>query len=190
MIELMVVVSVMVVLAGLLIAALPGIQTRVNRNKVVTFMAELENGLSKYQVDFGTYPQNPTAGGDRTSRGIEGSSILYQELSGDRDLDGKVDGLDDPDADPGEDVYVAKLDYQSNLNANPQRSTTAGGKYLVIDAFGNPIMYLADPPNIDWNLKDGQKSNRGTYNATYDLWSFAEGEEGDEEKYIANWKSN
>ena len=177
MIELMVVVSVMIVLAGLLIAALPGIQTKVNRNKVLTFMAEIENGLSKYQIDFGAYPQNPAPGGGagRTQAGIKGSSILYQELSGDRDLDGEVD--------ENEEIYVPKLDYDSNLNANPQRSTSAGGQYLVVDAFGNPMMYLADPPNID-------DDDRNTRNATYDLWSFAEGEEEDEIKHIANWKTN
>jgi prepilin-type N-terminal cleavage/methylation domain-containing protein len=44
MIELMVVVGIMVVLAGLLIGSLPGIQSRINRGKVETFMAELESG--------------------------------------------------------------------------------------------------------------------------------------------------
>ena len=40
MIELMVVVGIMVILAGLLIAALPGIQSRINRNKVETLYLE------------------------------------------------------------------------------------------------------------------------------------------------------
>ena len=42
MIELMVVVGVMVILAGLLIGSLPGIQSRINRGKVEAFLAALE----------------------------------------------------------------------------------------------------------------------------------------------------
>ena len=39
MVELMVVVGIMVILAGFLIASLPGIQSRINRGKVESFIA-------------------------------------------------------------------------------------------------------------------------------------------------------
>ncbi|MEQ1839021.1 MAG: prepilin-type N-terminal cleavage/methylation domain-containing protein, partial [Verrucomicrobiales bacterium] len=58
MIELMVVVSIMAILAGFLIASLPGIMSRINRGKVETFIAELERGLSQYQIDNGSFPIN------------------------------------------------------------------------------------------------------------------------------------
>ncbi len=177
MIELMVVVGIMVVLAGLLIGSLPGIQSRINRGKVETFMAELESGLSKYQIDNGIYPQNEPDG-DRDKAGIKGAAILYKHLSGDWDLDGKVDFT------TNEKVYVTKLDYDSNKEAKEKRSDAVGGEYMVIDSYGNPFRYLAQPPNI-------KQDQRETRNPTYDIWSITDADPDRTEesaKYITNWQ--
>ncbi|MBL9156876.1 MAG: hypothetical protein JNJ70_05380 [Verrucomicrobiales bacterium] len=175
MVELMVVVGIMIVLAGILIAALPGIQSRINRGKVEAFIAELEAGLSRYQVENGIYPLNESSG-DRDKSGIEGATVLYKHLSGDFDLNGEVDEK--------EKIYVPKLDYFSNRNAKEPRSSVIGGDYMVIDSYGNPVRYLAQPPN----LKKGQ--NRETRNPSYDLWSITDADPSDPEdeaKYITNW---
>jgi type II secretory pathway pseudopilin PulG len=179
MVELMTVIGIMILLAGILLASLPGIQTRVTRNKVETFLAELGAGLSKYQIDHGIYPQNPPAG-DRDASGVDGAEVLYKHLSGDWDLDGAVDVETD------EKVYVQKLSYDQNTSAKEPRSTSAGGKYFVVDSYGNPIRYLAQPPNID-------PGDRLTINPTYDLWSIVDTEPEDDEdqaRHITNWQSN
>lgn len=160
MVELMVVIGIMVILAGLLIAALPGIQARINRGKVEAFLAELESGLSRYQLDHGIYPLNEPSG-DRDRTGINGAAILYQHLSGDFNLDGEVDFA------TNEKVYVEKLDFFSNRNAREKRSDAVGGQYMVIDSYGDPVRYLAQAPN----LPRGQQ--RLTRSPTYDLWSIA-----------------
>ncbi len=159
LIELMVVIGVIVILAGILIGSLPGIQARVNRNKVEAFLAELESGLSKYQIDHGIYPLNEP-GGDRDSVGVEGAKVLYKHLSGDFNLDGKVD------FEQNEKVYVPRLDYESNRESKEARSTNIGGDFMVIDSYGDPVRYLAQPPNL-------QGRERTTRNPTYDLWSIA-----------------
>jgi prepilin-type N-terminal cleavage/methylation domain-containing protein len=178
MIELMVVVGIMVVLAGLLIASLPGIQSRINRGKVETFIAELESGLSKYQIDHGSYPLNePT--GDRDKAGIEGAAVLYKHLSGDWDLNGEVDFAQN------EKVYVPKIDYVSQREAREPRSMSIGGRYMVIDSYSNPIRYLAQVPNL------GPNEKRETYNPTYDIWSITDADPDNEKeaaKYITNWQ--
>ena len=178
MIELMVVVGVMVILAGLLIGSLPGIQSRINRGKVEAFLAELESGLSKYQIDHGSYPLNePT--GDRDSAGVDGAAVLYKHLSGDWNLDGKVD------FEQNEKVYVPKLDYESNREAREPRSMSIGGEYMVIDSYSNPIRYLAQVPNLQPNQK------RETYNPTYDIWSITDADPKNTDeaaKYITNWQ--
>ncbi len=162
MVELMVVIGVIVILAGLLIAALPGIQNQVNRNKVEVFLAELKGGLSAYQLDNGIYPQNePSGGGDNDQAGVEGAKVLYKHLSGDFDTDGKVD------FDKNEKVYVPKLDYESNKSGKEPRSTNIGGDYMVVDSYGDPVRYLAQPPK----LSAGKQ--RLTRNPTFDLWSIA-----------------
>lgn len=178
MIELMVVIGIMVILAGLLIGSLPGIQAKINRGRVEAFIAELESGLSKYQIDNGIYPQNPPSG-DSDSAGIEGAKVLYKHLSGDYNLDGKVD------FENNERIYVQKLDYDSNRNAKEKRSDSYDGSYMVIDAFGDPVRYVAEPPN----LPKGQ--TRLTRNPTYDLWSIAgtDPQKSDSEAaYIGNWQ--
>jgi prepilin-type N-terminal cleavage/methylation domain-containing protein len=177
MIELMVVVGIMVILAGLLIGSLPGIQSRINRGKVEAFMAELESGLSKYQIDNGIYPQNEP-NGDRDKAGINGAAVLYKHLSGDWNTDGSVD------FDTKERVYVTKLDYESNKEAKEKRSDAIGGDFMVVDSYGNPFRYLAQPPNIAQDLRD-------TYNPTYDIWSITDADPNRSEesaKYITNWQ--
>lgn len=179
MVELMVVVAIMVILAGLLIASLPGIQSRINRNKVEAFLSELQAGLSKYQVEHGIYPLNEPSG-DRDRAGVQGAAVLYKHLSGDYDLDGEVD------FEKNEKVYVTKLDWASNREGKEPRSTAIGGEYMVIDSYGQPVRYLAQPPNLPPGTK------RETYNPTYDLWSITDADPDsseDEAKYISNWSS-
>lgn len=188
MIELLVVLGVIVLLAGMLIAALPGIQTKVNRNRVEAFLAELESGLSKYQIDNGIYPLNEPSG-DRDQDGLKGSSVLYKNLSGDRNLNGQVDRVEEgAEADEriNEEVYVERLDYESNKDARDGRSRIVGGEYMVMDSYGDPVRYLAQPPK----LKD--EKDRETRNPTYDIWSIAGQNPKDpdaEAAFISNWQS-
>ena len=180
MIELMVVVGIMVVLAGLLIGSLPGIQSRINRGKVETFIAELESGLSKYQIDNGSYPLNEPSG-DRDKAGVEGAAVLYKHLLGDWDLNGEVDFA------KNEKVYVPKIDYNTNRDAREPRAMSIGGKYMVIDSYSNPVRYLAQVPNL------GPNEKRLTYNPTYDIWSITDANPANADesaKYITNWQGN
>ena len=184
LIELMVVVGIMVVLAGLLIGSLPGIQTSINRGKVEAFIAELESGLSRYQIDNGAYPQNPISGDSADARdtaGIDGATILYKHLSGDWNLTGSA--VDQANED--EKIYVNKLDFEGNKNSKEPRSIAIGGDFMVVDSYGNPIRYLAQPPNIPEN-------ERKTFNPTYDIWSIADAdptEEDEQARHITNWQN-
>ena len=179
LIELMAVIGIIVMLAGLLIAALPGIQNRINRQKVETFIGELEGGLSRYQLDNGIYPPNPGAS-NRDAAGLLGAPILYRYLSGDFDADGTVD--------ENEEIYVPKLDYDSNKNSRSPRSTAYQGSFAVIDSYNAPIRYMCDPPNT-------KASDRKTYNPTYDIWSIVDTDPTQandfsvQSNYITNWQS-
>lgn len=183
LIELMVVVAIMVVLAGLLIGSLPGIQSRINRGKVEAFMAELESGLSRYQIDNGAYPQNVPSGDSlqaRDTSGIEGAKVLYKHLSGDWELEGSID------FDKNEKIYVSKLDYETNKTAKDPRTVSLGGSFMVVDSYGSPFRYLAQPPNIS-------VAERLTFNPTYDIWSVTDvsnpADEEDQARHITNWQN-
>lgn len=175
-IELMTVIGIMVLLAGLLIAVWSGIQSQVDRQRVETLLAELDSGLSNYQTDRGIFPPNPPSE-DRDSSGIEGAAVLYKHLSGDWDLNGEVD--------ENEVVYVQRLAILENQGSRDRRSTDIGGRPIVIDSYANPIRYLAELPN----LEESQRS-AAMRNSTYDLWSIADGDPSDpsdEAKFIKNW---
>ncbi|MEM9017859.1 MAG: hypothetical protein AAGC68_12665, partial [Verrucomicrobiota bacterium] len=93
--------------------------------------------------------------------------------------DGKVD------FDTNEKVYVERLSFEQNQEASDKRADTFGGKFMVIDAYGNPFRYLADPPNID-------EDERKTINPTYDLWSIVDADPSDPAqaaRFITNWQS-
>jgi len=185
LVELLVVIGIMVVLAGIMIAALPGIQARMSRQRIEVFVAELASGLSRYEIDHGIYPQNPGAGGNRDAAGIQGAEVLYKHLSGDWDLDGSVDSVADGAAEDQR-VYVEKLAFEQNRDSRNPRAITAGGKFLVVDAYGDPIRYIADPPNLP-------PAQRTTINPTYDLWSLAGEDPTDPDAqaaHITNWQSN
>ena len=172
-------------------AALPGIQSRINRGRVEAFITELNGGLSAYYVENGIYPPNPSAG-DRDSRGLQGAEVLYQYLSGDFDVNGKTDMTETTDeSNPkyNEKVYVPKLSFELNKKSKDPRSVAYGSGYAVIDSFGNPVRYLCDPPNTS-------PSARGTVNPTYDIWSIVDTDPADsadfsvQAKYITNWQGN
>ena len=181
LVELMVVMAIIMMLAGLVMVALPGLQAKANRNRAEAFLAELEGGLSKYKVDNGIFPRND-AGGDREVSGKNGAAILYKYLSGDFS---PVDGF----VDDGEKIYVPKLDFETNKNSNNPRSRFFQGEYIVIDNYGNRIRYLCDPPNT-------KPSERNTVNPTYDIWSIVDTDPGNandlktQSKYITNWRRN
>jgi len=182
LLELMVVVGILILLSGMIIAALPGIQNKLNRQNVQAFLAEIESGLGQYQIDNGIYPINRLEG-DRDSSGIVGAQKLYTYLSGDRDGDGEVD-------EDGE-VYVQRLDYNRNQESKSPRVTIYQDAIVVVDSFNSPVRYLAPPAN----LSERDRIQAGYRNPTYDLWSIVDTDPGDESeaalsRHITNWGAN
>lgn len=182
--ELLVVVTLIAILAGMVLAAMPGILARIKRTQIVNFLAEIEAGLDEYKIDNGLYPMSPE-GGEGAEEGddataIGGAVILYQHLSGDFDMDSNGE------VDPGVTVYVDRLAFWTN-NDKPavERSVQFRSGYAVVDPLGSPLRYLAEPPGVP-------AAEKKTRNPTYDLWSVggAEGESTgfqDQAKWITNW---
>ena len=56
--ELMVVISLIAILAGMVMAAMPAVLNQIKRKQVKLTMKELEAGLSSYKLDNGMYPVN------------------------------------------------------------------------------------------------------------------------------------
>ena len=191
LVELMIVIAIILLLAGILIAALPGVQSKIARGRVEAFIGELKGGIERYHVDNGIYPPNPSSG-DRDSQGEKGATVLYKYLSGDFDENGTADSIETTDENNPkyhEKIYVTKLDYESNKKSKEPRSAPFQGKYAVMDSFGNPVRYLCDSPNT-------KPAQRKTVNPTFDIWSIVDtdpkdaGEFSVQAKYITNWQGN
>ena len=165
--ELLVVISVIAILAAMVLAAIPGIWNRINRSQTELLIKELAAGLSAYQQDNGMYPVN--SGSER-----DGAFVLYKHLSGDFDGDGTLDPTS-----TGTIVYIEGIVWSSANNQKQQRVDKIGDRYAIVDPFGSPIRYLAEPPG---------KKIKKTNNPTYDLWSLGGAEPGSTAKKAqAKW---
>ncbi len=143
LIELLVVVAIIVILAGIVIGAL----TKVNKNKdaaqTKVTLKNIRLKLEEYASDNnGIYP----VGEDSSS------AAVFRALSGD------PTGRGGP---PTYDVYWSEL----NNNKNPALLGTVQGKKVILDGFGNTIRYRAA---LDAN---GELVQDVKNDADFDLWS-------------------
>ncbi len=170
--ELLIVISLIAVLAGMVLAAMPAIINKVKRDQAKLAVKELTAGLSSYKLDNGWYPINRTDP-------VQGAFVLYQYLSGDFDIDGNLDP-----ATSDTKIYVPGIDWNTSKSQSQQRVGEVGGKYALVDPFGSPIRYLCEPPGV----KD---KNRKTRNPTYDIWSLGGSDaNATNTKARSNWLTN
>jgi prepilin-type N-terminal cleavage/methylation domain-containing protein len=172
LLELMVVISLIAILAGMVLAAMPAVVNSVKRKETKLSLKEMEAGLSSYHLDNGMFPVHA---GDP----VEGAFVLYKHLSGDFDEDGILD-----DVSAKTKIYVEGIDWNTSKNQKRDRVGDVGGRYALLDPFGSPIRYLCDPP--------GQKK-KITRNPTYDIWSLGGGDSDsdaleDRSKWLTNWE--
>lgn len=189
LIELLVVVSIIAILAGLTFAAWPALQASIKRKNTVTLLKELEAGLDNYKIDNSIYPLNPESGSGSGSKnnvaardemGLDGSVVLYKHLSGDFDMDPQ--GIVDSD----ETVYVERLAYYYTERGTVERAFEFRDGFAAVDPLGSPIRYIANGPGV-------KPEDRDTLNPTFDLWSIVDGEgnvgtDEDISRWITNWK--
>ena len=185
LIELLTVIGIITILAGLTMSTFSYANNKAARNRATAEIAALSVALESYKVDNGDYPRstdtdalNANAAASGTSTLIntttaspaahvkEASIVLYQQLSGDTNLDGvggdTVSGQKNP-------VY---FNFKPNmLYPRVPIGTTRSGSTLVqalIDPFRNIYGYSTI----------GSVSTSGTqaggYNPTFDLWSAAD----------------
>ena len=172
--ELLVVIGVILLLAGLLLGISGYVQEKGKRARAEAEIAGISAALESYKADNGIYPQstgtnslNPSL--TDPSSYIASSKDLYIQLSGDSD--------DNPTTSSSSDAknYFGNALKPNMLNPNPPGANT-----YIRDPFGNSYGYStakASNPN-------GTVGN----NPTYDLWSTGGGPPtADTSKWIKNW---
>jgi len=186
LIELIVVIGIIIVLAGLVLSTAGYARKKGARARAETEIAAMSAACESYKADNGIYPRDPTANTatDNLNAKTDGnpvlnpappnpsgatyplaSLVLYRALSGDRNLDRAV-----TDADKNFNIDGTPLSPplgqlpQSYFTFKPNMLSPAGGTGTVTainDAFGYSYGYSTA------NQTDTTKG----YNPTFDLWS-------------------
>ena len=100
LIELMAVITIIIILAGLVVGGMAFVTDRQAKEKAKVQLAFLAKALEDYKLDFGTYP--PTG---NPAKGEGTSQILFKSLYFDSDNDGAG-----PPGDTDQKIYLPQLD--------------------------------------------------------------------------------
>ena len=167
-IELIVVIAVILVLAGLVLATSSYVHNKAARSRAEAEIAAMSAALENYKADNGVYP-NDTSTNPQSSWNpadyAAGSLTLYKAISGDADNDANR-------------TAEAKSYMTFKPNQLAPTDQTLAVTYIK-DPFGNSYGYSTA----------GQAGTNGVgYNPTFDLWSTAAGTmDTDVPKWIKNW---
>ena len=155
LIELMVVIAVILVLAGLVLSISGYAINKGARSRAETEIAAMSAAMESYKADNGIYPRNATtdaldAKTSTTPSGYQSASLyLYNELSG-------LDSSQQPVANK-KSYFTFKPQMLGHV---PSTSTT--------------IAYLRDPWGNSYGYSTANQASPSTgYNPTFDLWSTA-----------------
>jgi type II secretory pathway pseudopilin PulG len=171
-IELLIVMTIIIVLAGLILATSGYVQKKGARSRTEAEIAAMSAALESYKADNGIYPRDPA-----TTDLLNPTGPMTSYASSSRYLYGQLAG--DPDWDRSANLNVKSyFSFKPNMLLPPPPSVDPVS--AIRDPFGNSYGYstkkAADPASTDG------------YNPTFDLWSVGDGTAGqDQSKWIKNW---
>ncbi|MBA2433771.1 MAG: type II secretion system GspH family protein [Verrucomicrobiota bacterium] len=151
-VEVLVVLAIILVLAGLILATSSYVHNKGARSRAEAEIAAMSAALENYRADNGVYPLSATPdareNGDPLAQIYKDASlVLYRALSGDTDLNRQAEA-------------TSYMSFKPNqLSPNDQASAVT----FLKDPFGNSYGYSTA----------GQAGGATGYNPTFDLWSTA-----------------
>jgi prepilin-type N-terminal cleavage/methylation domain-containing protein len=204
LIEMLTVMLVIAILAGLVLSVNGLVQTKAARARAEGEMKALSLGCESYKVDNGSYPRNAdTDALDARANGNAGSTeyqkaskFLYTALSGDSNANGQLDS--------GEGTNYAADFFKPNvLSGTKDGSGRITAVNYIRDPFDNSYGYSTIGAKAEEDFleklrksatpnSETRPSTLAGYNPTFDLWSTAGastmGAPGDKAaKWVKNW---
>jgi type II secretory pathway pseudopilin PulG len=180
--ELLIVITIIIALAGLILATVGYVQKKGARSRAEAEMAGMSAALESYKADNGIYPNtsNTTSftPSDSNQANYKAASLdLYQALTG-QNADG------------------TSIAGQKNYMAF--KSATVGRADMTSDvSTGNQVLYIRDPFGNSYGYSTSKNPdtnpNAATaagFNPTFDLWSTAgttTASASDQAQWIKNW---
>ena len=186
LLELLIVMTIIIVLAGITFGTIGYVQGKAKRSRSEAEIAAISAALENYKADNGAYPSDtntealfPNSHGDPTSATYKNASLsLYKMISGDADNDSNR-------------IAEAKSYFPLKPNQLYPEKTSLAVTFIrdpFVDKSGNPCSYGYSTAKA--------KTPGGTdgYNPTFDLWSTG-GETGPKsgetfQQYQARWIKN
>ena len=173
-VELLVVMAIILVLAGLILATSGYVQKKGARSRAEAEIAAMSAALENYKADNGIYPRDANSSDqadptkDLSDKAYTLASVfLYEQLYG------ATMGARTPAS--GAKTYFS---FKPNMLNPPPPSTDPVTS--IRDPFGNPYGYST--------AKAANPSGAIGVNPTFDLWTIADGAVGtDQTKWIKNW---
>jgi prepilin-type N-terminal cleavage/methylation domain-containing protein len=161
LIELMAVITIIVILAGLVVGGLGFVTERQAKEKAKVQIALLSKALEEYKLDMGTYP--PTA--DTTTGTGKSAVSLYQALF----YEGYQYSLNpsQPASTPPKAtrIYLPELDPTTSKQGWVTPVTTVPPSTNVMDPWGKEYAYRTA-------INAAGTANASTQNPDFDLWSY------------------
>jgi type II secretory pathway pseudopilin PulG len=170
--ELLVVMTIIVILAGLILATSGYVQTKSKRSRAEAEIAAISAALENYKADNGIYPIDTANGTTNTldarimfnptaTQYSAASVFLYKELSGDP---------------VGNRVPTGKSYFSFKPNM------------LLPADQAQAVLAIADPFGHSYGYSTAYQANPSKgYNPTFDLWSTGGMAGTDDSKWIKNW---
>ncbi len=163
-VEILVVMSIILVLAGLVLATSSYVHNKGARSRAEAEIAAISAALENYKADNGVYPVNTSVNArtDTNSAAYAPASLaLYLAISG--------------DADNSDDRSAEIRSYMSFKPSQLAPTVTTQKVTFIKDPFGNSYGYSTA----------GQAGAGAGYNPTFDLWSTANSTSATQ--WIKNW---
>jgi len=168
LIEMMVVITIIIILAGLVVGGMEYANQRSATEKAKTQIALLSKGIEEYKLDMGAYPRTD----DNTAIAGDVSEQLYNALF--------KDGYDytSPTTPPANwtkamKIYLSELDPRNTKQGWVTTTTTAtpAASLKILDPWGNNYRYRkgtnAQNPDFDlWSIGKDSKTNENNPSMT------------------------
>ncbi len=165
LIELMAVITIIVILAGLVIGGMGYVNEKQARNKAQVQIALLSKAIEEYKLDMGSYPGTTGDFGGSTATAASGDSskVLYTALFYQGYEYSNNPARSDPKGTKATKIYLPELDPRNSKQGwvTPATSTTPSANLPILDPWNNNYLYRvgtsAQNPDFDlWSKgKDG-----------------------------------
>lgn len=168
LIELMAVITIIVILAGLVVGGMGFVSERQAKEKAKVQIALLSKALEEYKLDMGTYPllSSNTPAAPTAPNGTGTSSRLYNALFYDGFEFRKNPSRPVSTPAKAEKIYLSDLDPTASKQGWVVTRTTGDPQInqIVTDPWGNQYCYRAA-------VKVDGSADPNTQNPDFDLWS-------------------